>query len=527
MKAKSSSLASTLFLALSLATSQQLRAAAGDLYISDNFYGTIVQSTTTQSGSSYGDFATGLQNPYGLAFDKAGNLFVAAAGPGKILKVATDGSYTNFANEPGRFNAMAFHPNGNLFVADYNIGFIDSISPKGVVTNYAFGLTQPAGMVFDHAGNMYVTERSSNIVTKYNGVRSVFSSGLVAPTGIAIDSADNIYVVEQNGSLYRLAANGTKAATIATGFGSATALAIDAAGNLYVTQNYKPPFTAAVTERIKPDGSRTIMTASNKDLEGIAVAPAGHLVNISTRASVETGDNALIAGFITTGTGSANLVVRGLGPSLAAAGINNALQDPTLDLAVGSTVLASNDNWKDTQQTFLQGTGIAPSDNRESAIARYLSPSAYTAALRGKNNGTGSGLVEVYDLSPSFETELANISTRGQVGTGDNVLIAGFIISGGQATVVRALGPSLTAAGVNGALQDPYLVVRDANGFPVAFDNDWKQHQQAAITATGLAPKNDRESASLITLVSGTYTAVVSGFSDTTGVGLVEVYKLK
>jgi sugar lactone lactonase YvrE len=522
-------LALTATLLVSVLGENTLLAAGGDLYLSDTTPGNIEQATPTSNGSTEGDFATALQGPYGLAFDKGGNLFVDNSGAGTIVKIAPDGSKSTFASEPGRLNGMAFDANGNLFVADYDHGSIDYLSPKGTRNFWAFGLNQPAGLVIDHSGNLYVTERGANVVTKYTGgIRSVFTSGLVAPTGLAIDDVGVLYVVEENGALYKLAANGSKSAPIASGFGGATAVAIDATGNIYVAENAKAGFKSAVTERIKPDGSRGIFTASNQNLQALAVAPTGHLLNISTRATIQGGDNVLIAGFITTGNSTMGLLMCGIGPSLTGFGVTNALQDPTIELTSGGASYGSNDNWKDDEPSQIQATGLAPTDNRESAILKYINPGAYTTIERGKNNVTGIGLVEVYNLNTVFNSEVANLSTRGFVGTGDNALIAGFIIGGGEATIlVRAIGPSLTAFGVSGALQDPTLTVRDANGFPVGFDNDWKQHQQAQIQATGIAPKDDRESACLINLAAGSYTALVSGVGDTTGVGLVEVYRVK
>ncbi|HEY3662414.1 MAG TPA: hypothetical protein VGL24_04610, partial [Chthoniobacterales bacterium] len=171
-----------------------------------------------------------------------------------------------------------------------------------------------------------------------------------------------------------------------------------------------------------------------------------NLGNISTRLSVGTDDNVLIGGFIVTGTGDKNVLVRAIGPSLGAAGVTGALADPTLELHDQSgAIIASNDNWKDAQQTEIEGTTIPPTNTKESAILRRLTPGAYTAIVRGKNNGTGVGLVEAYALDGT--ATLANISTRGFVQTGDNVMIGGFIVldTGAGATdmIVRAIGPSL------------------------------------------------------------------------------------
>jgi hypothetical protein len=219
------------------------------------------------------------------------------------------------------------------------------------------------------------------------------------------------------------------------------------------------------------------------------------------------------------------------------------LQDPTLELHDGSgALMTSNDNWKTkpdgtSQQASVQATGIPPNNDLESAIVVTLNPGRYTAILSGKNGGTGIGLVEVYDLSRAANSKLANISTRGFVGTNDNVMIGGLIVGTGNVgatgkVLIRAIGPSLSNAGVQGALQDPTLEFHNANGALIDSNDNWKTRpdgssQQAAIEATGLAPSNDLESALLETLVPGNYTAIVRGKNSTTGVGLVEVYNLQ
>ena len=171
-----------------------------------------------------------------------------------------------------------------------------------------------------------------------------------------------------------------------------------------------------------------------------------------------------------------------------------------------------------------------PPNDLESAIRIALQPGNYTAVLSGKNNTTGVGLVEVYDIEKSVSSALTNVSTRGFVGTDQNVMIGGFITAGGNGStevVVRGLGPTLTQFGVAGALADPALTLVDSNGNIVRSNNNWKDTQQAAIQATGLAPPNDLEAAILVTVVAGRYTAILSGNGGGTGIGLVEVYKLK
>ena len=270
-------------------------------------------------------------------------------------------------------------------------------------------------------------------------------------------------------------------------------------------------------------------------------AGTSQLLNISTRMRVLTGEQVLIAGFIITGTDPKKVIIRGIGPSLNGVGVT--LSDPTLELHQGGTTLATNDNWKindqtgQSQEADIRATTIPPANDLESALVATLNPGAYTAILAGKNGGTGVGLVEVYDLAQAANSKLANISTRGFVDTGNNVMIGGLIVGGsggGSAKViVRALGPSLTGSGIAGALGDPTLELHDGNGTTLATNDNWKindqtgQSQQAEIEATTIPPTNDLESALVATLAPGNYTAIVRGKNNTTGVGLVEVYNLQ
>jgi len=259
-----------------------------------------------------------------------------------------------------------------------------------------------------------------------------------------------------------------------------------------------------------------------------AATPAT-LGNISTRLRVETGDNALIGGFIVTGAQPKRVIVRAIGPSLGTT-FPDRLADPTLELrdATGA-LLASNDNWRSTQEAEIIATGVPPTDDSESAIVATLpaNNAGYTAIVRGANNGTGIGVVEAYDLDRTVNSKLANISTRGSVQTGNNVLIAGTIVLGqaAQRVIVRALGPSLTVAG---KMADPTLELRDGNGAVLASNNNWRSTQEAEIIATGIPPTNDLESAIVTTLPANNaaYTAIVRGLNDTTGIAVVEVYAL-
>lgn len=253
-------------------------------------------------------------------------------------------------------------------------------------------------------------------------------------------------------------------------------------------------------------------------------------LNISTRLEVRTGDQVLIGGFIVTGTDPKQVILRAIGPSLGSFGIPNPLPDPILELhGSDGSLITMNDNWKATNQIAIEATGLQPSNDLESAILTTLAPGSYTAIVSGKNSATGVGLVEGYDVDSAADSQLGNISTRGFVETGSDVMIGGFILGGGGAdarVLVRALGPTLTQFGVAGALANPTLELRDGNGTLVQGNDDWKDTQQTEIEATGLQPPDELESAILGTLSPGAYTAIVAGQGDLTGVGLVEIYRL-
>ena len=254
----------------------------------------------------------------------------------------------------------------------------------------------------------------------------------------------------------------------------------------------------------------------------------GQLLNASTRLPVQTGNNVLIAGFIISGNGSTDVLARGLGPTLSQFGVTGVLGDPTLDLRDSNQAqIAFNDNWKDAQQAQITATGRAPPNDLESAIVHTFTAGSYTAIVRGKNNTTGIGLVDVYDINKLVGTTLTNISTRGFVSTGQNVMIGGFISGNGIVRViVRAIGPTLSGFGVPNVLADPILELRDVNGTLITSNDNWKDTQQAEIQASGKAPPNDNESAIIIVRPAANTTAIVRGKNNTTGNALVDAYVL-
>ena len=238
---------------------------------------------------------------------------------------------------------------------------------------------------------------------------------------------------------------------------------------------------------------------------------------------------------IVTGTANKKVIIRAIGPTLTDFGVAGALQDPTLELYQGSTLITSNDDWRvSPQQAEIQNSGLAPNKDAKAAIIATLTPNQnYTAIVRGKNGATGVGVVEAFDLDQGVASKLGNISTRGFVDVDDNVMIAGLIVSpsNGSTTkaLVRALGPTLGDFGVAGALANPTLDLVNSSGTVIRSNDNWKDdaQQRALIEAAGLAPSHDEEAAMVETVTPGAYTAVVRGSGRTTGVGLVEVYNLQ
>lgn len=275
-------------------------------------------------------------------------------------------------------------------------------------------------------------------------------------------------------------------------------------------------------------GHYQIAVEANRVLSGTARRP-GRAVNLSTRVAVGGGENVSVGGFIITGTQPKRVILRGLGPSLNERGVGGALPDPTITLFdANEGALATNNDWMETQAAEITATGLAPTNSLESAIVRTLAPGSYTVRLSGAGGTSGIGLVEIYDLNSASDSTLANVSTRGAVGTGDNVMIAGTIIrSGGDPIiVVRAIGPSLANAGISGPLQDPTLELYNSNGEQIATNDDWRDGQPTAAKATLLNPADDREAVIVASVAPGNYTAVVRGKNNTTGVALVEVYRI-
>ena len=307
-----------------------------------------------------------------------------------------------------------------------------------------------------------------------------------------------------------------------------TAFVIEPGGYAKLELNYVP------TKYGEANGVLSFQTNDPRLRGGAQMLPmtgaAGpRLKNISTRLQVGTGDNALIGGLIVGGSAPRKVMIRAVGPSLTSSGIAGALGDPVLEVYRDGMLIASNDDWgSGLSRELIQKSRLAPSNDLESAVVTTLEPGSYTTILRGGQNSTGVALVEAYVLDAAGSSELVNISTRGNVGRGDNVMIAGFIVGNDADTrvMIRAIGPSLASSGISRPLQNPVLEVYGSDGARLASNDNWRAAQEQDIVATGLAPTDDREASIIASLPPGSYTAIVRGTNNTSGVALVEVYKL-
>tara|TARA_R110002072_G_scaffold20841_5_gene75223 strand:- start:8693 stop:12775 length:4083 start_codon:yes stop_codon:yes gene_type:complete len=274
-----------------------------------------------------------------------------------------------------------------------------------------------------------------------------------------------------------------------------------------------------------PDTQDTFPLDSSK-------AVAARLANIATRGQVKTDNEVIIGGLIITGDSPKTVVIRARGESLADAdpNLSDLLADPTLQLFSGSSVIDSNDNWEDHSLANQIPDNLKPTRANESAIYATLEPGAYTAIVRGVSGGTGVGIVEIFEVNSSDAPRLANIATRGLVGTGNDVLIGGLIIGGDEAktVTVRARGPSLVDADPNltNLLSDPQLQLFNVSGELIDSNDNWQDHSSAANLRADLQPSRSQEAVITRTLSPGAYTAIVRGVGETTGIGIVEVFEV-
>ena len=371
--------------------------AVGDILETNE--GNVLRFRTV--GATPSTVATGMSNPKGIVFDGLGRFYVADEDRGSVIVFSLPGGAgSTFVSGLDSPVGLAFDVSGNLYIAESGSGNVIQIPKGGGKTTFATGLGGPAGLAFDNGGNLYVADFSGGKVYKIapDGTRTTFATGLNLPAGLAADGAGNLFVADSgSGTIFKYAPDGSRT-SFATGLGRPFGIALEANGSLVVADNEE-----GATVRYSATGTRSLIFSSDFNTpEFLAIEPAPHsLLNISTRGLVMSGDNVLIAGFFVGGTGpvGTNVVVRALGPSLTALGVGNALPDPVIELRDASgTLLGSNNNWKDSQQEAIMNTGLAPTNDNESAIVTSLHGGAFTAIVGSATGETGTAVVEVYNL---------------------------------------------------------------------------------------------------------------------------------
>lgn len=499
--------------------------AVGNLYIADTGNHTLRKITAAGVVSTLAGLAgsrgtadgTGsvarFSSPWGIAVDGSGNAYVAEAGSETIRKITPDGAVTTFAGLAGsrgnvdgvgtaaRFaspSGIAVDGSGNLFVAD-EFPAIRKITPQGVVTTLAGRADSPG--------------TSDGIAL---GAR------FVSPRDVAVDRNGNVYITDNNATIRRITTAGivstlagapggrgrTDGIGVDARFGPAVGVAVDGSGNLYIADGPNHTIRRGV--------------------------PPSRVVNLSVRAAVGTEDQPLIMGFAIGETGSKQIVLRGVGPSLARFNVSGVLGDPQLRLFSDRAQINQNDDWDGTttlSNAFAAvGAFALPPGSKDAALFVPLSSGLYTAQIASAV-GSGVALMEVYDSDPgSPSATFANVSARNQAGTGDNVLVVGFAVSGlaEKTLLIRAVGPTLAFA-VAGSLPDPKLEVFRGSTLLQAND-DWggTTALRAAFSQVGAfpLPETSKDAALLVTVQPGSYTAQVSGVSGATGMALIEVYEL-
>jgi hypothetical protein len=369
------------------------------------------------------------------------------------------------------------------------------------------------------------------------------------PEGVAVDSAGDIYVTELfSGRLRKVTASGvvTTVFTFADAgwpIGQWVDLSVDREGRIYIVDRGRSVIRLAVPAGVPtiPEEPGVPVPEEPEPVEPEPPAPPAsdtRLVNLSVRSRAGTADQTLIMGFVISGTGTKQVLVRGIGPTLITAGLLTALPDPVLKLFDRTqAVIMENDNWGGTdalRNKYVElGAGALADNSKDAALLMNLASGPYTAHVTAANAATGTALVEVFDAALSQTTRLVNVSARAEVLTGDNILIAGFVLSGTspKRILVRGLGPTLTPAGVNGALLDPQLAIYSRTGVKLYENNDWGGTTEmkqvfAQVGAGSLVGDGSKDAALLLTLAPGIYTAHVTGVNNTTGVGLVEIFEV-
>lgn len=518
--------------------------STGILYVADMLNHTVRKITPDGTVSTFAGTAGNpgstdgvgaaarFQEPVGIGVDHTGNVYVADSGNSVIRKITSSGSVSTLAGTAGesghddgvgalaRFDGpygLALDSFDNIYVADTFNHTIRKVTPAGEVSTFAGTAGQsgtadglsisarfsgPSALAVDPSGSLYVTE------TANHEIRLISSVGLVSTVA---GSAGNDGSSDGVGTISR--------------FNAPYGIAFGPAGNIFVSDTVNNTVRKLTRVQVTP------LTPT---------APSdSKMINISTRSFVGTGSKVMIAGFIIGGTEPKQVLIRASGPALATFGMPSLLDDPVLQLYSGGTQIAQNDDWA-SDADRIEATAKRVSafawtrGSKDAALVATLPPGAYTAHVTGKNGAAGTALIEAYEADETTTTgKFVNISTRAEVRTGADIMIAGFIIGGTtpKQVLIRASGPALADFGLTGTLADPVLTVTSSQG-QLAQNDDWSAGDQTAIDTavaqTGaFAWKRDSKDAALVlTLPPGAYTALVRGKNETTGLALIEVYEV-
>jgi PKD domain len=450
--------------------------------------------------------------------------YVATAGTGGT----TDGRFSDPASIKPAEPESKYEPEKGLITIVVKVSDL-ALTPGGVIAGFNAAVTQSTDIANIGRGVTGTYDEMPDSLV-YTGSLTFGGNAACAPNLAPTAKLDATPItgnppltVTLNGSKSVDPDAGDAVASYTFSFGDGSADVTQSSPTITHTYKHGGDYFATLTVK-DTHGTQSPNVASAE------VQVAAQLLNLSTRLVVQPGDNALIGGFIIRGTEPKNVILRGIGPSL---NLNGKLDDPVIQLFNSSNVnIASNDDWKFNQQQ-VEATGLQPSNDKESALVATLDPGAYTVVMRGKGNSSGIGVVDMFDIGLQANARFANLSSRGQIGTGDNVLIGGFYAGPQTAAVTgvvfRAIGPSLAQFGVPSPIQDPMIEIHNRDGTVIASNDNWQTDPQAAtVQRLGLAPSDPRESAVLLrNFEPGPYTAIVSGKGGTIGIGLVEIYDVQ
>ena len=448
-------------------------------------------------------------------------------------------------------SSPAIAADGTVYVGSRDLNLYAFTAAGALKWNAALGDTIETAPALGADGAIYVTTTGGRLFAletdggerwRYPRATQTALSPLYSSPAVRADGS--IVFGTSSNALYALNADGTLKFRSTLGDWADSSPLVTLDGSIYIGCTDKKLYAFSSTSPLSltdwPQLHRDVQRTGRQPL-GAAVGTTGRLINLSVRTNAGTGGDTLIVGFVVSGSGSRTLLVRGVGPTLAAFGVAGALADPSITLFNATAQLATNDNWGQAANAAqISATAAAvgafalPPGSLDASLLRDFSTSSYTVQVTGAAGATGTALMEAYDAGGSAGARLLNVSARSAVGTGAGVLITGFVV--GQSTravLVRGIGPTLAAFGVPGSLANPRLQVFDSGGKLVAENDDWGTASNAtalastaeSVGAFALVP-GSQDAVLLLTLPPGAYTAQVSGVGATTGVGLVEVYEV-